>query len=97
MPELPELEVVREVLARWTDRGDVAPGVVAQVVEIMAKATGPKSRLRFFLEPGWSVAPEWRWALDEEFQPIARETDSLKCFSNSANLIRFDYYTIYTI
>ena len=81
-PDVPA--TVREVLARWTDRGDVAPGVVAQVVEIMAKATGPKSRLRFFLEPGWSVAPEWRWALDEEFQPIARETDSAAWMSPPA-------------
>lgn len=65
------MSVVREVLAARIDDPETTDDVVGDVVEIMAAAFGPRSELRFGLRDGYLTKPEWRWALDDDFRPIA--------------------------
>lgn len=68
------MAVTRSVLRTAVARGDrsVTERVVEETIEVMAGAFGPKSELKFTLRGnGWKTVSEWRWALDEDFQPIA--------------------------
>lgn len=73
-PSIEPMMVVRRVVKTWAASGDpaVTSHVVEQVIEIMAAAFGTHSELDFKLRgAGWQAVPEWRWALDAEFKPIA--------------------------
>src|SRR3990167_883124 len=67
--------ILRATLREWYSRPGFTPWVAEQVVEIMARATGPSSRFRFYLAPGVQVVPEWEWKMDADFQPIPRCED----------------------
>lgn len=70
-PSIDPMSVVREVLAARLADPEVTHSVVEDCVAIMAGAFGKNSDLDFRLRDGWTIVPEWRWALDEGLQPIA--------------------------
>lgn len=69
-PDVAPLSVVREVLAEHLKDPEVTGPVVDETVRIMAGAFDSDLRLGLPGQ-GWECVPEWRWALDAEFRPIA--------------------------
>lgn len=70
-PQVTPMEIVRAVLQAELGQSEVTRAIVEDCVEIMGAAFGKKSDLDFRLREGWSIKPEWHWALDENLQPIA--------------------------
>ena len=94
------MTVCRLAIERVARDRDMLPRSVAEALSIMAGALA--SRMRFFVEPGCSVYPEWKWYLDDEFMPVrsnaeaayAGTIDQLRVFRDPARLVVIDYKTI---
>lgn len=91
--------IVREVVADAIAKGESDPVVVSQTIEIMAKALGERSELSFIIPAGMTVAPEWKWALDEKFNPAP--TDAPAAYAGTIDhlawgdsLLVADYKTV---
>lgn len=69
-PDVAPMSVVRSVLAEHLLDPEVTGPVIDETVRIMAGAFDSDLRLGLPGE-GWECVPEWRWALDAEFRPVA--------------------------
>ena len=64
---------VREVLREHAADPGMTAHVIGETLRVMAGAFGPNSTLEFGLRDGWSVAPEWAWYMNSEFEPVGKD------------------------
>lgn len=63
-------EVSRDAINMVAIRENMAPSSVVEAIEIMDACLDDENPIRFFVEDGSTVYPEWRWALDANMKPV---------------------------
>jgi hypothetical protein len=68
--------VLRETVRSVRGDPEMTPDVIGDAVGLMLRAFAAQDRLWLGLPPSpWRVVPEWRWALDENFEPLSWDPD----------------------
>lgn len=69
-------EVARDAINMTAIRLDMLPRSFEEAVGIMDECLSAENPIRFFVEDGSTVYPEWKWALDANFDPIEVDQQS---------------------